>query len=80
MRKETNVSIVEKTQTTIKKPQKQPGVIYDISLENTLKIERKNNAFLRTLEDKKRGWLWIAKTIKMIGGTRVEIEDKKFFF
>ena len=69
---------VENTQPAIENTQNQAGVVYDTSLQNTLKNMEKSSDFFKTHEDQERGWLWNGKTIKMLGGTRVEFEDKEF--
>ena len=54
------------------------GVIYDNDLENTLKKMTTNTGFYKTYYDRERGWIWNGFPVKMLGGTEVEINDKKF--
>ena len=70
---------MENNQLAMENTKNQPGVVYDSSLEYTLKKMKKNNGFFKTHEDQERGVLWNEK-LKMIDGTRVEIEDKEFDF
>jgi len=70
----------ENTQTATKNTQNQVGVVYETSLENTLKNMDKNNGVLKTHEDQERGWLWNGKPVKMLSGFRFEIDDEEFDF
>ena len=54
------------------------GVAYDVELENTLNNMKDNTGFLKTFYDRERGWIWNGHSVKLIGGTGVEINDKKF--
>ena len=54
------------------------GIIYDVELENTLKNMTTNTGFFKTYYDRERGWIWNGHPVKMIRGTEVEINDKKF--
>ena len=55
------------------------GVLYDTSLENTLRF-LKNNNFFKTFEDQEYSWLWKEKPIKMLIGTGFQIEGEGFDF
>ena len=54
------------------------GVAYDVELENTLNNMKDNTGFFKTYYDRERGWIWNGHPVKMLGGTEVEIADKKF--
>ena len=54
------------------------GRVYDVELENTLKNMTTNTGFFKTYYDRERGWIWNGHPVKMICGTEVEINDKKF--
>ena len=54
------------------------GVIYDTELENTLKNMKRNTGFFQTFEDREHEWMWNGYPVKKLGGTEVEINDKKF--
>ena len=54
------------------------GVIYDTELEYTLKNIKNNTGFFQTYEDREHGWMWNGHPVKLLGGTEVEINDKKF--
>ena len=53
------------------------GVIYGTELENTLKNMKNNTGFFKTNEEPERGWIWNGYPIKILGGTEVDINDKK---
>ena len=55
-------------------------MLYDTSLENTLKNMREKNGFLETHENQERDWLWNEKPIKKLGGAKVNSQDKNFDF
>ena len=52
-------------------------MIYDVELENTLKIMRDNTGLFKTHEHRERGWMEKNYPIKMLRGTEVEIKDKE---
>ena len=54
------------------------GVIYDTELEITKKNMKNNTGFFKTNEDPERGWIWNGYPIKILDGTKVEINDKNF--
>ena len=63
---------------TIQPIEKKEGVMYDIDLENTLKnIDKNNIGFLKTYRDPQRGWMLNNHPIKMLGGTKLKVYDKK---
>ena len=53
-------------------------VIYDVELENTLNNMTTNTGFLKTYNDRERGWMGNGNPIKVLRGTEVEINDKNF--
>ena len=53
------------------------GVLYDVELENTLNKMKDNTVFFKTYHDPQRGWIINNYPIKMLRGTKVEINDKK---
>ena len=54
------------------------GVIYDVELENTLNKMKDNTGFFKSSHTPQSGWMIIIYPIKMIGGTRVEIDDNEY--
>ena len=54
------------------------GVLYDDDLENTLRNMTSNTGFYKTYYDRERGWMWNGHPVKMLGGIKVENNDKKF--
>jgi len=54
------------------------GVIYDVEIENTLKNMRDNTGFFKTYEDLERGWMLNDYPNKMLVGTEVDINNKKY--
>ena len=54
-------------------------MLYDVDLENTLKnMENNNIGFFETNHDPQRGWMLNNYPIKMLGGTRVEINENEY--
>ena len=39
---------------------------------------KNNTGFLKTNDDRERGWVWNVYPIKILGGTEVEINDNKY--
>ena len=54
------------------------GVLYDVELENTLNKMRDNRGFLKSSHDAQRGWMINDYPIKVVGGTKVEINDNEY--
>ena len=54
------------------------GELYDDELENTLKNMTTNTGFFKTYYDREHGWVWNGYPVKMLGGTEVEIDNKKY--
>ena len=53
-------------------------MIYDTELGNTLNNVRYNTGSFQTFEDPEHGWMWKGNPNKLLGGTEVEINDKKY--
>ena len=54
------------------------GVIYDVEIENTLSKMTDNRGFFKTYHDPKHGWMINNHPIKILKGTKVEINKKKY--
>ena len=54
------------------------GGIYDVELENTLNKMKDNAGFFKSSHDSQSGWMINIYPIKMIGGTKVEINDSEY--
>ena len=54
------------------------GVLYDAEIENTLNKMTDNTGFFKTYNDPQRGWIINNHRIKMLRGTRVEINENKY--
>ena len=57
---------------------KKEGLLYDDELENTLNNMTTNTGFFKTYYDHEHGWIWNGYQLKMLGGTEVEIKNKKY--
>ena len=74
----------EKTQTqsetpAIEKTQTQPGVLYEVSLENTLtNMKNKEKGFCKIGEDKNGQRYWNGIPIEVLRDSTVEINEKNF--
>ena len=56
-----------------------PGILYDVSLENTLTNMKKNEkCFFKIEEDQNRQTFWKGIPVEMSGDSRVETEGKNF--
>ena len=58
--------------------EKNEGVLYDVELENTLNKMKDNTGFLKSSHNPQRGWMINNYSIKMVGGTKVEINDFEY--
>ena len=58
--------------------EKNEGLIYDTELENTLKNMKNNTSPIQTYEDPEHGWMWNGYPNKILGGTEVEVNGKKY--
>ena len=55
------------------------GRVHDVELENTLEnMENNNTGFFKTYHHPQRGWMWNGYPVKILRGSEVEINDKKF--
>ena len=54
-------------------------MIYDVELENTLNKMKDNTGFFKTHHDPQHGWLLNNYPIKMLRGTKVEVNENKYF-
>ena len=53
-------------------------MIYDVEIENTLNKMTDNTGFFKTYHDPQHGWMINNHPIKMLKGTKVEINKKKY--
>ena len=78
--KENNTTqvAIENTPTTQQPIEINEGVIYDVELESTLSKKKDNTGFFKSSHNSQLGWMIKNFPIKMIGGTKVEINDNKY--
>ena len=69
---------IEIIPTTHQPIENNEGVIYDVELENTLNKMKDNTGFYKSSYDPQRGWMLNNYPIKMVGGTKVEINDNEY--
>ena len=75
---------IENTQIQAETPaientQIQPGVLYEVSLENTLtNLKDKEKGFFKIREDKDRQRYWNGIPVNILGDSRIEIDGKNF--
>ena len=66
-------------QTAIENTQTQPGILYDVSLENTLtNMKDKQKGFFKIEEDENGQRLWNGIPVEISGDSRIEIKGKEF--
>ena len=66
-------------QPAIENTQTQPGVIYDVSLENTLtNMKDKQKGFFKIREDDNGQRYWNGKAVNISGSSQIEIEGENF--
>ena len=81
---ESELPAIENTQAQAETPaientQVQPGVLYEVSLENTLtNMKDKEKGFFKIREGKDGQRYWNGIPIEIPGGSRVKINDKTF--
>ena len=81
---ESELPAIENTQAQAETPaieniQTQPGVLYNVPLENTLtNMKDKEKGFFKIREDKAGQRYWNKIPIEIPGGSRVKINDKTF--
>ena len=68
---------IEKTLTTHQPIENIEGTIYDVEIENTLNKMTDNTGFFKTNHDPQRGWMINNHPIKMLRGTKLEINENK---
>ena len=56
----------------------QPGVLYDVDLENTWNKMKDNTGFLKTYHDPQRGWILNNYPIKKSRGSKIKVNENKF--
>ena len=59
-------------------PENNEKVIYDVDLENTLNKMKDKTGFFKSSHDPQHGWMINNYPIKMIRGTKVEINDNEY--
>ena len=69
---------IENTPTTHQPIENNEGVAYDVELENTLNKMKENKGFFRTQNDSQRGWMINKYPLKMVRGTKVEINGSEY--
>ena len=81
---QTETPAIENIRTQAETPaientQIQPGVLYKVSLENTLtNMKDKEKGFFKIREDKDRQRYWNGMPINILGDTRIGIDGKNF--
>ena len=69
---------IEITPTTHQPIENIESSIYDVEIENTLNNMTDDTGFLKTYHDPQRGWMINNHAIKMLRGTKVEINENKY--
>ena len=69
---------IENTPTTHQPIENNEGTIYYFEIENTLHKMRAKTGFFKTNHDFQRGWIINNHPIKMLRGTKVEINENKY--
>ena len=54
------------------------GVLYDVELERSLNKLNDNTGFFKSSHELQRGWMINNYLLKMVGGTKVEINDNEY--
>ena len=70
--------VIENTPTTHQPIENNEGTIYDVEIEITLNKMTDNTGFFKTYHDPHRGWMINNHPIKMLRGTKVEIDENKY--
>ena len=68
---------IEITPTTHQAIENNEGTIYDVEIENTLNKMTDNTGFFKTNHDSRSGWMINNHPMKMLRGTKVEINENK---
>ena len=74
---ETPQLAIENTPTTHQPMENSEGTIYDAEIENTLNKMTDNSGSFKTYHDPQRGWMMNNPPIKMMRGSKVEINENK---
>ena len=69
---------IENTPTTQQPIENSEATTYDFEIENTLNKMTDNTGFFKTTHDPQRGWMINNHPIKMLRGTKVEINENKY--
>ena len=69
---------IENTPTIQPAIENNDGIAYDVQLENTFNNMKDNTGFFKTLYDPQRGWILNNYPIKMLGGTKIEINGYEY--
>ena len=69
---------IENTPTSHQPIENNEGTIYDVEIENTLNKKTDNTGFFKTYHDPHCGWMINNHLIKMLRGTKVEINEDKY--
>ena len=70
--------VLENTPTTQQPIENNEGEVYDVELENTLNKMNDNTGFFKTIYDPQRGWILNNYPIKMLGGSKIEINEHEY--
>ena len=54
------------------------AIVYDTASENTLENMKISSGFFKTYEDPEHGWVWNGHPIKILGGSEIQIKNKKY--
>ena len=66
-------------QPAIENTQTQPGILYEVSLENTLtNMKDKERGFFKITEDENGERYWNGKAVNISGSSKIEIEGENF--
>ena len=69
---------IENTPTIQPAIENNDGIAYDVQLENTFNNMKDNTGFFKTHYDRQRGWMLNNQPVKMLGGTKIEIDEKEY--
>ena len=69
---------IENTPTIQPAIENNDGIAYDVQLENTFNNMKDNTGFFKTLYDPQRGWILNNYPIKMLGGTKIRINENEY--
>ena len=69
---------IENTPTIQPAIENNDGIAYDVQLENTFNKMKDNTGFFKTHYDRQRGWMLNNQPVKMLGGTKIEIDENEY--